>query len=264
MATDIVKPAENDNIECHLQQVGMGSLICRAAIQTGDKTTNEVNPIICFNCPAGKIFREVGCDAVLPKIRIFPLAGESQLRVHNLFCKIRKRNTSLDYCKTCGLAQAETTREIVTTARGLFEAKGFHSAFKDIEKARMAIRDGNFDNAITRSISCLESVMKTCHEKLGEALPAKQQVTDLWKSTREILRLDEIDASESVTRLMNSLSGIVTNLGGLRDALSDAHGRGQFPPALSEAIVELAINTCSTVSTTVIRRFSQIKGNDDV
>jgi hypothetical protein len=48
MSNQFQEPKENDNIYCHLQQVGMGTLICRAARQTGDKTTNEVNPTICF------------------------------------------------------------------------------------------------------------------------------------------------------------------------------------------------------------------------
>jgi len=264
MANELREPSEDDNIDCHLQQIGMGTLICRAARQTGDRTTNEVAPRICFNCPAGVIFREVGCDAVLPKIRIYPIAGGSHADVQNLFCKIRKRDTSIEYCRTCGLAQAETTREIVSTARGLFEAQGFHSAYKDIEKARVGIRDGNFENAITRSISSLESVMRICHEKLGKPLPKKKQVSDLWKSTREMLLFDEIDRSESYTRVMNSLHGIVTSLGGLRNALSDSHGKGQIPPPVSEAIAELFINTCSTLATAVIRRFNQIKGDEGV
>lgn len=250
---------ENDNIDCHLQQVGMGTLICRAARQTGDKTTNEVNPTICFNCSAGRIFREVGCDAVLPKIRIYPYIGGASFDVETLFCKIRKRETTLDFCRTCGLVTAETTRRIVSTARGLFEAQGFYSAYKDIEKARESIRDGNFENAVTRSIACLESVMRICHEKLGQSLPAKKQVSDLWKSTRNILHFDELDTSGATLNLMNALSGVVTHLGALRNALGDAHGKGMFSPDVSENIAELAINTASTISTAIIRRFNQIK-----
>lgn len=53
--SQIEVPSDTDDIGCHLQQVGMGSLICRAARQTGDKSTNEVNPTICFNCEAGKV-----------------------------------------------------------------------------------------------------------------------------------------------------------------------------------------------------------------
>ncbi len=263
MSNQLQKPKENDNINCHLQQVGMGTLICRAARQTGDKTTNEVNPTICFNCPAGKIFREVGCDAVLPKIRIYPCIGGVNTNVETLFCKIRKRETTLDFCRTCGLATAETTRQIVSTTRGLFEAQGFYSAYKDLEKARESIRDGNFENAVTRSIDCLESTMRICHEKLGKSLPSKKQVTDLWKSTRGILHFDELDSTGATLDLMNALSGVVTHLGGLRNTLGDAHGKGIFPPDVSESIAELAINTASTLSTVIIRRFNWIKEKDE-
>jgi len=259
MSNKLQELKENDNIDCHLQQVGMGTLICRAARQTGDKTTNEVNPTICFNCPAGKIFREIGCDAVLPKIRIYPHIGGVSFDVETLFCKIRKRETTLDFCRTCGLVTAETTRQIVSTARGLFEAQGFYSAYKDIEKARESIRDGNFENAVTRSIACLESVMRICHEKLEQSLPTKKQVSDLWKSTRNILHFDKLDTSGATLNLMNALSGVVTHLGALRNALGDAHGKGMFSPDVSENIAELAINTTSTISTAIIRRFNQIK-----
>lgn len=259
MSNQFLEPKENDNIDCHLQQIGMGTLICRAARQTGDKTTNEVNPTICFNCPAGKIFREVGCDAVLPKIRIYPFNDRTAKKVEALFCKIRKRDTTLDFCHTCGLVTAETTRKIVSTTRGLFEAHGFYSAYKDIETVRKAIRDGNFENAVTRSISCLESVMRICHEKLRQPLPSKKQVSDLWKSTRNILRFDELDPSGATLGLMNSLSGVVSNLGMLRNKLGDAHGKDLLSPDVTENMAELAINTASTLSTTIIRRFNQIE-----
>ncbi len=260
MPNQILEPGEYDSIDCHLQQVGMGTLVCRAARQTGDKTTNEVNPTICFNCPAGKIYREVGCDAVLPKIRIFPFIGGSDPHLENLFCRIRKRNTTLDYCQTCDLVTAETTRQLITTARGLFQAQEFHSAYKDLEKAREAIRDGSFENAITHSTACLESTMKICHERLNKPLPTKEQLTDLWKSTRDILGFNTLDLSGAAPELLNSLTGTLTSLGRLRNALADAHGRGAVPPDVPVSIAELAINTASTLSTMIVRRFCQVKG----
>jgi hypothetical protein len=252
---------EDDNIDCHLQHIGMGTLICRAARQTGENTTNEVTASTCMDCPAGKIYREVGCDAVTPKLRIYPFSESAH--VEALFCKIRKRETTLDYCKTCGLVTAETTRQIVTTARGLFEAQGFYSSYKDLEKARESIRDGNFENAVTRSIACLESTMHICHEKISKPLPTKKQLTDLWKSTREILNFKEVDSTDSTETLLNALSGVTTHLGGLRNSLGDAHGKGVFPPDVSEIIAELAINTASTLSTTIIRRFVQLKSEEN-
>lgn len=258
MAGKFVTPKETDSIDCHLQQVGMGTLLCRAAKQTGDKTTNEVTPTICFNCDAGVVYRDVGCDAILPKIYI-PNWGENNARIENLFCKIRKRYTTLDYCRTCELVTAETTKVIVTVTRGLFEAKGFYSAYQDIEKAREGIRDGNFENAITRSIASLESTMRICHDKLGEPLPKKKQVTDLWKSTRTILDFENLDEAGKISTLLNSLSGVVTHLGAIRNAMGDAHGKGVVAPDVSESIAELAINTASTLSTMIIRRLSQIE-----
>jgi len=206
MSNQLPGPKENDNIDCHLQRVGMGTLICRAAQQTGNRTTNEVNPTICFNCPAGKIFREVGCDVVIPKIRIYQYIGGYDSNVETLFCKIRKRETTLDFCRTCGLVTAETTREIISVARGLFKAQGFYSAYKDIEKAREAIRDGNFENAVTRSIACLESVMCVCHEKLGQSLPSKKQVSDRGKIMQN-LNSDELrEVMKENTLRMNALT----------------------------------------------------------
>ena len=261
MSNSYSEPKETDNIDCHLQQIGMGSLICRAARQKGENTTNEVDSGICFNCEAGKIFREVGCDAVSPKIRIYEYLGGSNFRIDSLFCKIRKRDVTLDYCKKCDRVTAETTKRIVSTTRSLFEAQGFYSAYQDLEKARESIRDGNFDSAVTRSLSSLESTMRICHEKLGKQLPAKKQVTDLWKSTRDLLDFEKMDTSEASLNLVNSLAGVASNLGGMRNSLGDAHGKGTMPPDVSQSIAELALNTASTLSTFIIRRFNQIKGD---
>jgi len=59
---------------------------------------------------------------------------------------------------------------------------------------------------------------------------------------------------------MNSLTGAISHLGGLRNALGDAHGKGVVPPDVPESIAELAINATSTLSTMVVRRFNQVKG----
>jgi len=259
MPQDLIEPSEDDNIDCQFQQLGVGTLICRAAKQTGEGNTNETTPTVCFNCPAGKVFREVGCDAASSKITLSPHYGGVSVSFGDLFCKIRKRMTTLDYCRTCTLVTAETTRQNVSTARGLFQSGEFFAAYKDVEAAREGIRDGKFDNAITRSIACLESVMRTIHEKLGAALPKKLQVTDLWKSARKALRFDDCDPTGAVTELLNALAGIASKLGGMRNVLGDAHGKGAAPPAVSENFAELALNCAAALSTILIRRFSQLE-----
>ena len=263
MLIKLVEPDEDDSIDCHLQQVGMGSLICRAAKQTGQKnTTNEVTPAVCFSCDVGKIFREVGCDAPLPKITVHKW-GRSDLHVEidGIFCKIRRRYTTLEHCRTCTLATAESTRQIVTSTRGLFQSHGFYAAYQDLEKARLAIRDGEFARSITHSIACLESTCRIIHEELGEELPRKKGLTDLWKSTRAVLDLDSLAEGDTLVPLLNSLHGAMTQIGAMRNALSDAHGRGQLPPHVSEAMAELALNSAATVATFAIRHYkSKIAG----
>lgn len=260
MPNEMKEPSEKDDISCHLQDIGMGTLICRAAKQTGEHTTNEVNETICFNCPVGKVYREVGCDAITPSIRVYRF---NNFHINSLFCKIRKRTTDIEYCKKCDLPVAETTRQLVSTARGLFEKYGFYSAYKDIEKARKAIRDGDPEGAVTSSISCLESTMRICHEELKKPLPKKKQLSDLWKSTRVLLEFDNMDPTGATETLVNSLSGVVTHLGGLRNVLGDAHGKGKIPPEASESIAELALNVASSLSTVIIRKFNQIKGGNN-
>ncbi|MBM4466527.1 MAG: hypothetical protein FJ014_13395 [Chloroflexi bacterium] len=263
MPIELIEPAEDDSIDCHLQQIGMGSLICRAAQQTGQKnTTNEVTPAVCFSCDVGRIFREVGCDAPLPKITVHNWGhGNPHVEIDGIFCKIRRRYTTLEYCHTCTLATAESTRQIVTSTRGLFQSHGFYAAYQDLEKARLSIRDGEFARSITHSIACLESTCRIIHEELGEELPKKKQLTDLWKSTRAVLDLDGLTAGDTLAPLLNSLHGAVTQIGAMRNALSDAHGRGTLPPHVSEAMAELAMNSAATVATFAFRHYrSRIAG----
>ena len=166
-----------------------------------------------------------------------------------------------DECKDCDLVTAETTKSIVSEARGLFQSNNFYSAYKDIEEARKSMRDGKFDNTLTRSLSSLESVMKICHENMNEEIPNTDTATVLWKSTRDILRFNDIEPENEITALINTLSGVVNKLSSLRNELSDSHGSGNTDPEASYYIAELAINTSSTLSTLIIRRYDQIIEN---
>lgn len=251
---------EEDSIACHLQQIGMGSLICKAAIQRGEYATNEVTPEICFECKAGIIYRKIGCDSVLPKIYINNYIGGSMISIENLFCKLRKRNTTIEYCETCTLKVAHTTKAIILNIRDIFEKEEFYSAFNDLEKAKVAIRDGNNELAITYSITMLESTMRIIHEKIDCSLPTKAVLTDLYKSIRVILKLSEVDTEEAVATLTNSIGGMITCLGHARNSLSVSHGKGVTPPQVNGYTAELILNSCSTLATFLIRRYKEIKG----
>jgi hypothetical protein len=268
MQIQIQEPSEDDNLDCHLQQIGMGSLLCRGATQTGrENTTNEVSPAVCFSCDVGKIYREVGCDAPLPRITIYQrgptFSSQPTVTIACILCKIRRRNTTLEYCRTCMLATAESTRQMVTTTHGLLQSMGFSAAYKDLEKARLAIRDGEFERSITHSIACLESACRFIHEELGSDLPKRKDLTGLWKSTRDILELDHLTEDDTLSPLLNSLHGVVTNVGATRNTLSDAHGKGKYPPLVSEAIAELALNSAATITTFAVRHYRRKSSEEE-
>jgi hypothetical protein len=248
------EPSDDDDISCHLQQDGMGSLICLAA-PFGE---NETNTTVCFNCPVGKVYREICCAAISPKILI-PASKDvaTSPYVEKLYCKTRHRDTTLNKCRTCDLPTAETTQKITSEIHGLFTAHGFDSALRDLENARALYRDGKFGAVIRVSNSCFESTMRICLEGLGEQLPSQKGVSNLWKSVAGVLEFSDLDMYNSTQDLLHSLYGVVTKLGGLRNKLSDAHGNGEYSPDVSAAIAELAINASSTLSTFVVRRFIQ-------
>jgi len=252
-------PDENESIACHFQSSIPGSLICKAARLIGQDSTNEVNASICAECPAGRIYREIGCDSISPKIRIFSYHGGSDAEVRGLFCSKRGRETTFEYCKSCNIVVADTTRQIVNNARSLFERYEFYSAFKFLEKARKEMRDGDLEGVITSSIAIFESVMKSCHEKKDVPLPDAKQVTGLWKSTRKILELDKSGRPDEITNLLNVLFGVVSGLGRLRNELGDAHGKGESLPVVTEMMAELSLNTAATLATSVIRIYAELK-----
>ncbi len=96
---EITEPNENENFECHLQQVGIGSLICRCAEQNGtSNSTNKVNAAICYSCTVGKIYREIGCDAPSTTISIRYYSDSPHVTLFGIFCKLRRRETTYEYC----------------------------------------------------------------------------------------------------------------------------------------------------------------------
>lgn len=256
---------EDADISCHFQEVTRGIIRCIAARESERGDTDRVTPETCYTCKVGLVYREVGCDQLSPDIIIHSLSthdfGYQPLcAVTALHCGRRLRQTTLEECRICTLVPAETTREIVSTTLGLFQAQGFTSAYNDLLEARNELRDGDYDDSIGKAINCLESTIRCVHEELGVPLPSKRTVTGLWQSTKDLLKFNDIttEAQDAVTALIGSLSGTVSHLGGMRNVLGDSHGKGLVPVEVSEALAELAINAAATVSTVIIRRHRQL------
>jgi hypothetical protein len=249
---------DGENIDCPFQANGRGSIICKCAVTSGN-CTNEASELICYKCDAGKIFREVGCDAFTAKIYLAEGCSDT-IHIESILCTKRRRQTTLDHCRSCTIVTAPTTKEIISATRELFHSQEFYSAYKNLEDARIGLRDGDYDGAIRSSVSCLESVIKTILDKKELKYPANKSVHSLWKAVKDPLQLDTVVPTDTTTALIGTLSGAVLHLGGMRNQISDAHGKGEVSPEVPYMLAELAINSASTLATLLVRRYIQIRG----
>lgn len=251
---------EDANIDCHLQRVVMGGLECLAAQNSKSSSNNKVSPEVCYKCEVGKIHREIACNNPTARIFFYEYSGNYvHSKLENIFCPLKKRNTTLDLCKKCELVLAPETKIKFQTALNLFQDEKFFSAFKDFEKAKNCLRDGKYESVIGHSSATLESVMKICHEKMGEELPNEKGIHSLWKSTRKLLQIDDLDSKKSTAQLVNSLTGLFMHYGSYRNELSDDHGRGLYTDEVNHLMAELALNTTSTLSIFIIKSYHLVE-----
>ena len=257
---------EDANIDCLYQRTSTGYLKCRAAdLSVGKDATDEVTEDICHKCDAGKIYREIGCKEFWPKTRIFGLRSiggvpHFHFTIERIFCNRRKRETNYEYCKTCALVTSPQTERVYKEALTLFDSSGFDSTKSILENARKElIANGNPEGCITSSVSSLESTLKLILDKLGKPYPKKEQLTQLWSSVKAELKLGDEISTPLIQQVMGSLTGGVSGLAGIRNALSDAHGKGEISPDVFESYAELSMNLSASISTFLIRRFKEIK-----
>lgn len=256
---------ENENIECPYQRIGMGYLRCRGAnLSYRTSATDEVTEDICYKCNAGKIYREIGCDQFWPKTRIFAshtLGGMSHFHfdIERIFCNRRKRETNYDYCKTCTLITSPETERVYKEALTLFESSGFRKTTSLLQDARKELTlNANPEGCITSSVSSLESTLKLILDKLEKTYPKKQQLTELWSSVRAELKLGDDISSSHINQVVGSLTGAISGLAAMRNALSNAHGRGEISPDVFESYAELSMNLSASISTFLIRKVKEM------
>ncbi len=252
------KVPDNVNIDCPYQKLSYGAMVCSAA-DLSLSGNGAVDEKACHDCIAGRIFRELGCKHISPR-NVINQSVTGEYRVHpvSLFCLLRKRTTTYEHCCSCNLVNSEFTTEQNRRVLGLFEASGFKSSFDSLTKARDELRNGNPDGCIRASISSLESTLKIILDKLSKPYPSKEQLTDLWKAVRSELRLGEETTVVHLEQIIGSLTGAISGVAGIRNDLSDAHGKGIISPEVYESYAELTMNISGSISTFLIRRLKEI------
>lgn len=99
------------------------------------------------------------------------------------------------------------------------------------------------EGAITAARSLLESVCKSILEDLGIGIDEKWDLPKLYNKVAEQLNLGPSQHTEEVFRqILGGCKSVVEGLGGLRNKLGDAHGKGKAPVRPSKRHAELATN----------------------
>ncbi len=129
----------------------------------------------------------------------------------------------------------------------------FDTVSRDLDRALRAAGDDP-EIAVTAACAVIESVCRSILVDLALPLPAKQDISSLYRSVREPLGLSptkEGVSSEIVDDVKAVLSGLVTtvqNIGSLRTHVGGAHGKERGFKRIDARIAKLAINAASAVA----------------
>lgn len=114
------------------------------------------------------------------------------------------------------------------------------------------------EGAITAARSLLESVCKSILEAMGIEINEKWDLPKLYNKVSEQLNLAPSQHTEQVFRqILGGCTSVVEGLGGLRNKLGDAHGKGRSPVRPSKRHAELAVNLSGAMAAFLVETWEQ-------
>jgi integrase len=127
----------------------------------------------------------------------------------------------------------------------------FRSGYiQDVWGKALARQGDDPEGAVTSARTLLESVCKFILEEAGKQYRTGLSLPELYKLTRSVLELaPDKDTAPILNKLFEACTEIITNLGMLRNYLSDAHGRGRFGSMPDWRHAELAVNLSGAMAT---------------
>lgn len=114
------------------------------------------------------------------------------------------------------------------------------------------------EDAITAACSMLESILRSIIVGLDATLPAKKDLSSLYKTVRDNLNLSPErsdlpkEISDDVKTILGGLTTIVGGIGSLRTHAGDAHGREAGHTRVDARIAQLAVNSANTLGVFLI------------
>ncbi|TDQ37484.1 abortive infection family protein [Aureibacillus halotolerans] len=114
------------------------------------------------------------------------------------------------------------------------------------------------EDAITASLSMIESTLKWILDEKGENYKKGDSLNQLYKQVFQLLNMAPDQHSEGIFKqILGSISGVVTGLGSLRNEFGDSHGKGRNNTKPSERHAKFAINLSGTMCIYLIETFQK-------
>jgi Abortive infection C-terminus len=138
----------------------------------------------------------------------------------------------------------------------------FDTVRRDLDRA-LTSSEYDPEDAVTAACSVIESMCRSVLMELGLALPAKKDISGLYRAVREPLGLapERSDLppqiADDVRKVLSGLTTAVEGIGALRTHAGDAHGQERGSRRIDSRIASLAIHTASTVTLCVLETWQQ-------
>lgn len=145
--------------------------------------------------------------------------------------------------------QAPVVSELSAMVAGI----DFDTATRDLDRARGSA-ELDPEIAVTAACAVIESVCRSILVELDVPLPAKQDISSLYREVREPLGLSPTKEGltpEIVNDVKAVLSGLVTtvqNIGALRTHVGGAHGKERGFRRIDARIAKLAVHSASAIA----------------
>lgn len=122
------------------------------------------------------------------------------------------------------------------------------------ERASADVDNGNFDSALTKSRTLLEEIFCYVIEQADAQPEGKGNIGKLFRQVKDLYNMHAgADVDERINEMVSGLNKVVSGLGGLRNAQSDAHGVGAKRMAISSYHAQLAVNAAATVAEFILQ-----------
>jgi AcrR family transcriptional regulator len=151
------------------------------------------------------------------------------------------------------LVAAGTSAPIITELGKAVQTFDFDTVQRELERA-LANAASDPEDAITAACSLIEGVCRSVLIELDKPLPAKRDISSLYRAVRDPLGLspDRTDLPEDsladIKTVLGGLSAVVQGIGSLRTNVGDAHGRERGFKRVDARIARLAIHSAGNVS----------------